>query len=53
MPRLKRLVRLFRRAGLAAAICLNIDAWQKSHVALIVPIGWALAAPSLTDRRGS
>lgn len=43
-PRLRRIVRLFRAAGLSAAICRNMDAWQKTHVAWVSPVANALHA---------
>ncbi len=40
--RLLKLVRIFKDAGFAPSICRNMDAWQKTHVAVILPIGKAL-----------
>ncbi|MDJ0705076.1 MAG: 2-dehydropantoate 2-reductase N-terminal domain-containing protein [Leptolyngbyaceae cyanobacterium MO_188.B28] len=37
-PRLRDTARLFKQAGFPVAISRNIDAWQKTHVALISPI---------------
>ncbi|HBE79441.1 MAG TPA: ketopantoate reductase family protein [Firmicutes bacterium] len=40
--RLLKLVRVFKDAGFAPSISNNMDAWQKTHVAVILPIGKAL-----------
>ncbi len=40
--RLKRLVSLFREAGFAVTYSKNMDAWQKTHIAFVVPIAYAL-----------
>jgi 2-dehydropantoate 2-reductase len=40
--RLTKLVNIFRRAGFSPDINNNMDAWQKTHVAVILPIGKAL-----------
>ena len=40
--RLRNIVRLFKQAGFPTAISRNMDAWQKTHVALISPIANAL-----------
>jgi 2-dehydropantoate 2-reductase len=39
---LKDLVRMFKRAGFPVAISSNMDAWQKTHVALVSPIANSL-----------
>ena len=41
-PRLKEIARRFKRADFPVAISRNIDAWQKTHVALVTPIANAL-----------
>lgn len=41
-PRLTQVRKVFRDAGFPTAICRNIDAWQKYHVAWVVPITCAL-----------
>lgn len=41
-PRLKEITRQFKQAGFPVAISRNMDAWQKTHVALISPIADAL-----------
>ncbi|MBE9103381.1 ketopantoate reductase family protein [Vacuolonema iberomarrocanum] len=41
-PRLREIARTFKRAGFPVAISRNIDAWQKTHVALVTPIANAL-----------
>lgn len=38
----KDLVTIFKNAGFPAAFCNNMDAWQKTHVALISPIANAI-----------
>lgn len=37
-PRLRQVSALFRQAGFPAALSPNMDAWQKTHVALVSPI---------------
>ncbi|MDJ0693541.1 2-dehydropantoate 2-reductase N-terminal domain-containing protein [Mastigocoleus sp. MO_188.B34] len=41
-PRLKEIVSTFKQAGFPVAISRNMDAWQKTHVALVSPIANAL-----------
>ena len=41
-PRLKEITNQFKQAGFPVAINRNMDAWQKTHVALISPIADAL-----------
>ncbi len=43
-PRLKEIASAFESAGFQAGLCPNIDAWLKSHVAVISPIALALYA---------
>lgn len=40
--RLKSLVDMFKKAGFSPAICPDMDRWQKTHVAVILPISKAL-----------
>lgn len=40
--RLKRLIEIFRIAKFDPTISKNIDAWQKTHVAFVIPIANAL-----------
>lgn len=40
--RLKKLVRLFHKAGFDPTKSRNMDAWQKSHIAFVIPIAHAL-----------
>jgi len=40
--RLTRLVKIFKHAGFQPSITKSPDAWQKTHVAVILPIGRAL-----------
>lgn len=40
--RLKALIRLFKRAGFAPVITKDMDAWQKTHIAVIVGISNAI-----------
>ena len=40
--RLKKLVEIFRRAKFDPTISKDIDAWQKTHIAFVVPISNAL-----------
>jgi 2-dehydropantoate 2-reductase len=41
-PRVETLIRLFCRAGIPTVFCKNMDAWQKTHVALVTNIANAL-----------
>ena len=41
-PRLKRIAGLFKGAGFSVTLSRNIDAWQKTHVAVISPIADAV-----------
>lgn len=41
-PRLKRIRRAFRMAGIPAAVSRNMDAWQKTHVAWVSPFANAI-----------
>ena len=41
-PRLKAIREVFRAAGFPVAICSNMDAWLKTHVAEIIPTACAL-----------
>jgi 2-dehydropantoate 2-reductase len=43
-PRLKRIVRTFRTAGINARAEPRIDAWLTTHAAVVVPLGQAAAA---------
>lgn len=36
--RVKALARVFKRAGLPTAVCSEMDAWQKTHVAWVSPM---------------
>lgn len=50
-PRLKRIAKIFKRAGFPVAISHNMDAWQKTHTALIVPMANAIyMAGAATNR---
>ena len=40
--RVKKITKLFNNAGIPSVFCNNMDAWQKTHVALITCIGNAL-----------
>jgi 2-dehydropantoate 2-reductase len=40
--RLKSIIRIFRKAGFEPIKSKNIDAWQKTHIAFVTPIGNAL-----------
>lgn len=40
--RLNSIVKAFKNAGISCAISNNIDSWQKTHVAIIVPIANAI-----------
>lgn len=40
--RLKELVKIFRKAKFEPTISRNMDAWQKTHIAFVVPIANAL-----------
>lgn len=37
-----RLIKAFRRAGIPSVFCDDMDAWQKTHVAMVTSIGNAL-----------
>jgi 2-dehydropantoate 2-reductase len=41
-PRLKQIAKTFRRAGFPVAISRNMDAWQKTHTALVLPMANAI-----------
>lgn len=40
--RLRRLINTFRHAGIPSVFCNDMDAWQKTHVAMVTSIGNAL-----------
>lgn len=40
--RLKKLLKTFKKAGFSPSQNRNMDAWQKTHVAVVIPIGKAL-----------
>lgn len=40
--RLRRLINAYRRAGIPSVSCNDMDAWQKTHVAMVTSIGNAL-----------
>lgn len=40
--RLLKIVKIFKNSGFSPSINSNMDAWQKTHVAVILPIGKAL-----------
>jgi 2-dehydropantoate 2-reductase len=42
--RIKGIARLFRNAGFTTAICSNMEAWQKTHVAWVSPVANAILA---------
>ncbi len=41
-PRLQSIVEAFHQASIPVAVCGNIDAWLKTHVALVSPVAQAL-----------
>ncbi len=41
-PRLLQIARVLREAGFAVALSPNMDAWLKTHAALVVPVACAL-----------
>ncbi|GAA3945449.1 ketopantoate reductase family protein [Actinoplanes auranticolor] len=43
-PRLQRIVRMFRTAGINAKAEPRMDAWLKTHAAMVVPLGQAVLA---------
>jgi 2-dehydropantoate 2-reductase len=43
-PRLERVVRMFRTAGINTRVEPRMDAWLKTHAAMVVPLGQAAAA---------
>ncbi len=40
--RVRRVIRMFSRAGIPSVACADMDAWQKSHVAVVTNIANAL-----------
>jgi len=40
--RLLNLIKIFKKAKFSPEICSNMDAWQKTHIAVVMPIGKAL-----------
>lgn len=40
--RLRRLVEIFRRAGFSPTWSRHIGDWQRTHVAVVLPVAWAL-----------
>jgi 2-dehydropantoate 2-reductase len=40
--RLDKLIKIFRKANFSPEICKNMNAWQKTHIAVVTPIGKAL-----------
>ena len=40
--RVRCLINVFRRAGIPSVFCADMDAWQKTHVAMVTSIGNAL-----------
>lgn len=40
--RLQTVARIFKQAGFPVAICSNMDAWQKTHVAWVSPLAQAI-----------
>jgi len=42
--RLRSVAHMFRHAGLPVSICRNMDAWQKTHAAIVVPLAAGLSA---------
>lgn len=38
----KRMIEIFNKAGIPSVFCRNMDAWQKTHVAMVTSIGNAL-----------
>ena len=43
-PRLLMVANLLRRAGLAVSISRNMDAWQKTHAAIVAPLAAGVCA---------
>lgn len=41
-PRLRRLVAMFRQAGFSPTWSRHIEDWQRTHVAVVLAIAWAL-----------
>ena len=50
-PRLERIIKVFESAGFPVTINPNMDAWLKTHVALILPMGGALCMAGLDNYR--
>lgn len=42
--RIKAVARIFKNAGFATALCSNMEAWQKTHVAWVSPVANAILA---------
>lgn len=49
--RVTEVIRMFRRAGIPSVFCPNMDAWQKTHVALVTAIANALYGQGCDNRR--
>ncbi len=49
--RVSELVQLFKRAGIPSVICPDMDAWQKTHVAMVTSIANALYKYNCDNRR--
>ena len=45
------LIRMFRRAGISSVFCNNMDAWQKTHVAMVTCIANALYGAQCDHKR--
>ena len=50
-PRLERIIEVFESAGFPVTISPNMDAWLKTHVAFILPIGGALCMAGFDNYR--
>lgn len=49
--RAETVIRIFNRAGIPSAFCSRMDAWQKTHVALVTSIANALYGYGCDNRR--
>jgi 2-dehydropantoate 2-reductase len=50
-PRLEAIAAALRHAGFPVSVCPRMEAWLKTHVALVGPVAWALYAAAGDNRR--
>jgi 2-dehydropantoate 2-reductase len=49
--RVAKLIGMFRRAGIPCVVCADMDAWQKTHVAMVTNIANALYGHGCDNKR--